>query len=107
MRIEPPREPLAEMILMLFVIMLLGFLLCGCGTLSKMEKQPDGTYKEIPIMSCKTLARDLTYSRTKTTTLSNGTVIVESETYTTKGTTAGVIGSGAQLIGAAASMSPL
>ena len=81
--------------------------IAGCGTMSKMELQADGTFKEVPIMTCKTFARDLSYSRIKTTTKKDGTIVIESETYTTKGTTAGIIGAGAGLLGAASSLSPL
>ena len=76
--------------------------LSDCGTISKIEKQDDGTYKEIPIKTCKTFARDLTYS--ETTTDSDGTI--HSVTYSTKGTTASVIGAGAQLAGAVSNLSP-
>ena len=78
----------------------------GCGTMYKMEEMPDGTFKEIPVMRVKSLARDLSYSCVETTTTSNGTVTIKSETYSTKGTTAGIIGAGAGLLGAASSLSP-
>ena len=99
-------ERAAELFVIILAIIFIMFCLQGCGTLSRMEKDETGKYVEVPIMTCRTLARDLTYSKTKTTTLTNGTVIVESETYTTKGTTAGVIGAGAQLLGAASNLSP-
>ena len=85
------------------LITILVILLAGCGTLYKAEIQPDGSTKWIPIMKIRSVARDLTYS--KTTTDTNGTITTIQ--YSSVGTTAGIIGAGAQLMGAASSLSPL
>jgi len=96
-----------ELLIIGFCMIVASLLITGCGTMSRMELQADGSYKEIPLMNCKTFARDLSYSYTETITSPDGTVTVKSEQYSTKGTTAGIIGAGAGLLGAASNLSPL
>ena len=76
--------------------------LAGCGTMERAEIQPDGSVVWIPIMRVRSFARDFDY----TETISDTNGIIKSVRYSSKGTTASVIGAGAQLMGAAASMSP-
>jgi len=76
--------------------------LAGCGTMEKAVVQPDGSVVWQPIMRVRSFARDFDYTETTQTT--NGTI--KSVRYSSKGTTASVIGAGAQLLGAASALSP-
>ena len=82
--------------------MTLAICLTGCGTMERAEIQPDGSVEWIPIMRVKSFARDFDYSETITYT--NG--IVKSIHYSSKGTTANVIGASAQMLGAMSNLSP-
>ncbi len=87
---------------MKIILIILLAVLAGCGTMEKAVEQADGSIRWVPIMRCRSFARDLSYRRT---VVSNGVLIVQ-ESFESKSTTASVVGSGAKLLGAASDLMP-
>ena len=83
-------------------LIIISLFLAGCGTMERAEIRPDGSTVWIPIMRVKSFARDFDYSETIADT--NG--IIRTIHYSSKGTTANVIGASAQMLGAMSNLSP-
>ena len=88
------------------IITLSDLFLTGCGTMYKLVEQPDGSYKEVPIMRVRSLARDFDFEETKSKLIGTNIIEITKTRYSSKGTTASVIGASANLMGAVSTLSP-
>jgi len=60
-------------------------LITGCGGMSRIVKQPDGTFVKEPVMEAWTCLLDLEYETTKTKIAPDGQKIITHEKFSTKG----------------------
>ena len=100
-----------ELIVWGFFIVAVCLCISGCGTMSKMKLQADGTYKKVPIMTAETFLVDLDMSESETKILTDaefilldGTkvkaksaIITTEKHYSTKGRSEGLAKQGANL----------